>query len=310
MKRTLLATTAASALMLVAGCQKPAVDNSAAIDNATSTPVAAAAPIPPAERQAFVADAVTALQQTETALAALDRKDGKAATAALEAATGKLEIVLARNPHLALAPVDVSVVTHDVLASVDAVNTLRKSAEDALEDGRIQEARHLIDGLASESIVRVSNIPLATYPAAIKSAAALVAQNWFDAAKAVLETALGTIVIEDVVRPLPLARASAAIEEARTLAANTGRSTADDARIHTLLTNARDQLRLGQALGYASKDQMKDLLKTVDAIEDGTKNKGAGTGLFDRIRNLFKQANQSSQPQPHPTPQATPRPQP
>jgi hypothetical protein len=197
-----------------------------------------------------------------------------------------------------------------VLASVDAVNALRKSAEDALEDGRVQEARHLIDGLASESVVRVSNIPLATYPAAIKSAAALVAQNKFDAAKAVLETALGTIVVEDIVRPLPLARANAAIEEARTLSADTTRGAGDDARIHMLLTNARDQLDLGQALGYASKDQMKDLLKTVDAIEDGSRNKGAGTGLFDRIRNLFERANRSSQPQARSTPLATPRPQP
>ena len=95
--------------------------------------------------------------------------------------------MLARNPSLALAPVDVSVVSYDVLGSVDAVNALRKSAEDALEDGRLQEARHLIDGLASETVVRVSNLPLATYPDAIKAAAVLVAQNKLDEAKAALE---------------------------------------------------------------------------------------------------------------------------
>lgn len=295
MKRTLLATTASS-LLLLAACSKEAPSNTVA-ENATTPPAAAATPVTPStDRRTLIQDAVAALQQTENALAALDRKDGKAATAALEAATGKLEIVLARNPHLALAPVDVTVITHDVLASVDAVETLRKSAKAALDDGRIQEARHLIDGLASESVVRVSNIPLATYPAAIKSAAALVAQNRLDAAKTVLETALGTIVVEDVIHPLPLTRASVAIEEARTLAAKANRSAADDARIQRLLTTAREQLRLGQALGYATKDQMKDLLKTVDDIEDSTKNKGAGTNVFDKIRNLFKQANEASQP--------------
>ena len=42
--------------------------------------------------------------------------------------------------------------------------------------------------------------------------------------------------------------------------------------------------------------QMKELLKTVDEIEEGTKNKGAATSIFDKIRDFFKKATQSSQP--------------
>lgn len=298
MKRSLFAATAASALILTAGCSKQAADNQAA-DNTTTAAnnaTAQATPAPPVDREELLQDAVSALQETENALAALDKKDAKAATAALERATGKLEIVLARNPNLALAPVDVSVVSYDVLGSVDAVNALRKSAEDALEDGRLQEARHLIEGLASETVVRVSNLPLATYPDAIKAAAVLVTQNKLDEAKAALEAALSTIVIRDVIHPLPLMRASAAIEEARKLAANAQRGAGDDAKIQQLLTTAREQLRLGQALGYATKEEMKDLLKTVDEIEDGTKNKGAATSIFDKIRERFKKATESSQP--------------
>ena len=298
MKRSLFAAAAASALILTAGCSKQDADNQAAENTTTAAnnATAQATPAPPVDREELLQDAVSALQETENALAALDKKDAKAATAALERATGKLEIVLARNPNLALAPVDVSVVSYDVLGSVDAVNALRKSAEDALEDGRLQEARHLIDGLASETVVRVSNLPLATYPDAIKAAAVLVAQNKLDEAKAALEAALSTIVIRDVIHPLPLTRASAAIEEARKLAANAQRGAGDEARIQRLLTTAREQLRLGQALGYATKDEMKDLLKTVDEIEDGTKNKGAATSIFDKIRERFKKATESSQP--------------
>lgn len=298
MKRSLFAATAASALILTAGCSKQDAANQAAENTTTAAnnATAQATPAPPVDREELLQDAVSALQETENALAALDKKDAKAATAALERATGKLEIVLARNPNLALAPVDVSVVSYDVLGSVDAVNALRKLAEDALEDGRLQEARHLIDGLASETVVRVSNLPLATYPDAIKAAAVLVAQNKLDEAKAALEAALSTIVIRDVIHPLPLTRASAAIEEARKLAANAQRGAGDEARIQRLLTTAREQLRLGQALGYATKDEMKDLLKTVDEIEDGTKNKGAATSIFDKIRERFKKATESSQP--------------
>jgi hypothetical protein len=298
MKRSLFAATAASALILTAGCSKQDADNQPAENTTTAAnnATAQATPAPPVDREELLQDAVSALQETENALAALDKKDAKAATAALERATGKLEIVLARNPSLALAPVDVSVVSYDVLGSVDAVNALRKSAEDALEDGRLQEARHLIDGLASETVVRVSNLPLATYPDTIKAAAVLVAQNKLDEAKAALEAALSTIVIRDVIHPLPLMRASAAIEDARKLAANAQRDAGDEAKIQRLLTTAREQLRLGQALGYATKDEMKDLLKTVDEIEDGIKNRGAATSIFDKIRERFKKATQSSQP--------------
>jgi hypothetical protein len=102
-------------------------------------------------------------------------------------------------------------------------------------------------------------------------------------------------VIRDVIHPLPLIRASAAIEEARNLAANAQRGAGDEARIKQLLNTAREQLRLGQALGYATKDQMKELLKTVDEIEEGTKNKGAATSIFDKIAiSSRKQLNRAS----------------
>lgn len=294
MKRKLLATAAITTIMLAAGCSKEQPDKPIGANSGAAA--SSASPAAVANDEKLLQDAVLALQETENAVAALDKKDAEAAKAALERATGKLEIVLAQNPKLALAPVDVSIVTHDVLASVEAVDALRKSAEEALEDGRVQEARHLIDGLASETVVRVSNLPLATYPAAIKSAAALLAQNKVAEAKQVLTTALATIVIRDVIHPLPLSRARAAIEQARKLAAAPSRSSGDDAKIQQFLTTAREQLKLGQALGYATKDDMRGLLKTVDEIEEGVKDKNSGASIFDRIRGLFDRATTASQP--------------
>lgn len=294
MKTALLTAAAISSLLMATACSDRTETPDAPAAASASAP--GTAELPPAQREKLLQDAVLALQATESAIAALDAGDAAGATAALERATGKLEIVLAQNPELALAPVDVAVITRDVLASVEAVTALRKSAEEALEDGRIQEARHLIEALASETVVQTSNLPLATYPAAIKSAAALVAQNKLEEAKTVLETALGTIVIEDVIHPLPLLRASTAIEEARKLAAGQTRGAAEDARIKAFLTTAREQLKLGQALGYATKEEMETLLRTVDEIEEGVKNRGTSAGVFDRIRDLFSKANASSQP--------------
>ena len=298
MNKRLIVPTALVASLALGACQKeaaPKPDNAAA-----SSPIPSATHMKPTGAESapspeLLQDAVIALNETQNALAAIDKSDGKAASGALERATGKLEIVLAKNPSLALAPVDVSVVTKDIIASVDTVEAARAAAKDAINDGRLQDARRIMDSLASETVVTVSNLPLATYPAAIKDAAALLAQNKLPEAKVELQAALSTIVLQDIVFPLPLMRAQEFTKQAKALAANAGRSSADDAKIHTLLDGAREQIKLGQALGYATKDDMKALQKAVDDIEESTKNKGSGGSFFDRISQLFDKARSESQ---------------
>jgi hypothetical protein len=152
-----------------------------------------------------------------------------------------------------------------------------------------------MSGLASETVLSVSSVPLATYPTALKSAAALLGEGKTQQAKAVLQTALNTIVVQDTVIPLPIARAEAAIGQAKGLAEKANRSEADSTSLHALLTTARSQLRLGQALGYATEKDMDDLLKAVDEIESQTTGQRHGIGLLDHISSLFHRAKQASQ---------------
>lgn len=301
MFRKLLSTTALAGILLIApACSDSSGDAKAqrsSTSNATSpaprsqTPAGGAA-----DRRELLQDAVTALQETENALIAIDQNKQKEAIAALERATGKLEILLARTPTLALAPVDVTAVTYDVLGDVKDVEALREQAEEAIEQGRLQEARRLIGDLASETVVSTSNLPLATYPAAIKSAAALLAEGKPQEAKAVLQTALGTIVVRETIAPLPLARAQAAIGQARSLSEKANRSATENARLRSLLATAREQVRLGQALGYATKRDMDGLIEAIDEIEEKTGGQKHGKGLLDRIDGLFDNARDASQP--------------
>lgn len=92
------------------------------------------------KRKQIIADAGTAIEETERALQALEDKDTQAALEALETATGKLELILARDPALGLAPIDVEVTTHDLLAEPDTVKAMIHDAEEYLEDGEIQRA--------------------------------------------------------------------------------------------------------------------------------------------------------------------------
>jgi predicted RecA/RadA family phage recombinase len=245
----------------------------------------------------MIAEAVSALQETHNALVAIDRNQRSQALEALARATGKLEILLAREPRLALAPIDVTVVTRDVVGDQRTLERLRKRAEDALEKGRLQEARRLISDLASESVLRVSNLPLATYPAALKSAAAQLERNQSEVAKTTLQAALSTVVVEETIFPLPLHRAEVALSEGKRLAEKANRTQADNRRLALLLASARQQIKFGQALGYGTEQEMGQLLAEVDQIESRTTGQRSGRGFFDRIGGLFDKARQSSQSQ-------------
>ena len=243
-----------------------------------------------AKRRTLVANAVSALQETEAALELLAAAKAADAIAALERATGKLDIVLAADPNLALAPVDVRATVHDVIAAPEAVTALRQRAEAALDDGRLQDARYMIADLASEHVISVTSIPLATYPGAIKQAAALIHANKPAEAAAVLETALSTMVVENTIIPLPLVRAESLLDTARPLAEKPQRTAGENDRLRRLLDAARVQIELAQALGYATKDDLEALSDELKTIRRKTEGQGFASGLFDRIKALFAKA--------------------
>lgn len=247
-----------------------------------------------AKRRTLVAEAAEALQETESALGLLAAGKTDEARAALARATGKLEVVLSADPDLALAPVDVQATLHDVVIGPVEVETIRRQAEEALDQGRLQDARRMIAELASEHVISVTNIPLATYPLALKQAAALIHAGRTGEAVATLETALGTLVIERTIIPLPLLRAEALLDEARPLAEKPQRSAAENDRLRRLLAAARRQIELARALGYATSKDTDALFEELTTIERRTEGQGSGAGLFDRIKALFARANRES----------------
>lgn len=300
-------TFSALALAVVVGLSGPALAQSAA----GSSPGAAAhsaaskaarpqvdykAAREAAKKRAELAqDAITALAKTQEALILLDARKTKEALAALELASGKLELVLAREPKLALAPVDVSVITHDIHADVESVKKAVKLSRELLDDGEVQKARPIVANLASEIVIETDNLPMATYPAAIKSAARLIDSGKIDDAKAELARALNTLVVTSVAFPLPVLRAEAAMAKAEklaeTLVEDGQRSEASNERLETLLNEARQQLEMAELLGYGKKADFKPIFDQVKSIEQKSAGGKSGKGWFDelktRIQKLF-----------------------
>ena len=237
------------------------------------------------KRKKITADAVATVNETKKALKLLDEEKKDEALAALEKVTGKLELILARAPDLALAPVDVQVVTYDLLANLDTVKAVIHDAENYLEDGEIQKARPLVASLASEIVFRTTSIPLATYPDAIKAVAPLIDDGKLDEAKAGLQAALNTLVVTtDDVIPLPVLRAENLLKNAEALAENEERTVKDNEILASQLAEARNQLKMAELLGYGDKEAFKAMHEQIEQIEEKTAGGKGGKGWFDKIK--------------------------
>jgi hypothetical protein len=248
------------------------------------------------KRKTLMAEATSALQETQAALKYLDGGKTKDALAALERATGKLNIILARDPKLELAPAGVNVVTYDFQGGLDAVKRARKRAQDLMDEGRLQEARALLKYLASETVISVSNIPLGTYPDAIKNAVKLIDENKMSDAKRVLQAALNTQVVTESVVPLPVMRAQESLKAAEPLAEKKDRTKEDNERLKASMDQALSQLELAQEFGYGTKGDFDKLYGQLRTLEEKTADNKFGTGWFANIKDSIGDLMKSSQP--------------
>ena len=236
------------------------------------------------KRKQVLDEAVSALALTKSALAALDGKDAARALATLAEVTGKLELIVAREPTLALAPVDVRTIVHDLFANTETIEAMTDEALDALKHGEVQQARHVLALLASEIVIAVTNIPLASYPAAVKSVVPLIDQGKIEEAKAALQAALSTLVETRSVHPLPALRARLLLKRAETLVEDGQRSEASNERLETLLNEARQQLEMAELLGYGKKKDFESLYAELRKVKQKTAGGGGGKGWLDEIK--------------------------
>lgn len=237
------------------------------------------------QRERILAEAAVALAESRKALKALDQNKPEDALKALELATGKLALIVARDPGLALAPVNVRVNSYDVYADLETIEEAVKQAEDYLEDGEVQKARPLVASLASEIVIETDNIPLATYPDAIKDVVPLIDQGKIDEAKRDLQLALNTLVIvKEAVIPLPVVRAEALLKSSEELAEKQDRSDEENKQLSAHLDEAQNQLEIAKLLGYGDKKAFKPMYEQLDEICKKTKDGKSGEGFFDKIK--------------------------
>jgi len=225
-------------------------------------------------------DAIAAIGQTDTAIKAIAANNKNDAMAAIEAATGKINILLARNPASGLIPVHVYVGVIDVAPEdIKAIDVIVQAATDATKQRHLPGARLLLASLVSELRIQTTFLPLATYPAALQQAARLLDQGKNQDAGTVLLRAVNTLVIDDRVVPIPLILAQAAID-----AANAQRQNKNVAL--PLLQTAKNEANRSLHLGYMSDDpEYKALDNEISTLESAVKGTSDTSSMFSHLRD-------------------------
>ncbi len=233
----------------------------------------------------IVKEAVQAVALTNKVLVELEKGNKDQAIKDLEDAIGKLEVVLSAPKAPALIPIESSIEVVDFPGTLQDIKTALISAKALLAQNKIQEARMILDTLRSEIDLKVINLPLASYPAALKLAAKFLHENRVDEAKNVLNQALSTFVEVDIITPIPLVQAIHLVEVAQKVAKKDKKKALD------MLEAAKASLKKAEALGYTSDSDttykmLEDLIKKT---EKEIKGKNKAEKLFEELLEKLKE---------------------
>jgi len=232
-----------------------------------------------------VEEAVEAVFLTKTVLNDLEKKDLKKAKKDLESAIGKLEVILAHKNAPLMLPIDSVARATEYSGDLKSIKTDLGLVNDLIDDSKVQEARRLLNRLQSEIDIITINLPLAYYPEALKLAAKYLQDNKLKEAKDILEMALGTLVQNEIIIPLPLLKAKALIDASSKIA----KSDKNQALKH--INAARNELKIAKALGYTSSSDTtyKILDEAIDKIEKEIKGKNRAEKLFEELITKLKE---------------------
>ena len=241
------------------------------------------------KKQQLVTEAEEAVSGTQKALEALEKKDPKTALSILQTVSGKLDIILAKDPSMALVPAGIETDIFDFKGDAKTIKQEIKKADKLLDAGKIQGARQILSGLASELRITLINIPLGSFPLAIKEAVKLIDAGKTNEAANILNDVLNMLVKTTEIIPLPILNAETLLTEASGLEYKEDLSTEKSTEeVMKLANEAKDSLKLAELLGYGSKDNYKMLYNAIDDIEETLHSEKSRT-TWERIKQSLSE---------------------
>jgi len=243
-----------------------------------------------AQSTQLIKEAIRAIQYTQDALIYLNNNKTNKAVESLKKAVGELAVVLNTPNAPYLLPVDVQIDAYQFVGDTKKIKTLIKQAKKLVSENKIPQAREVLNTLRSEIVIKTVNLPLATYPAALKLAIKYINEGKIKEAKDVLAMALSTLVEVDNVIPIPLIKAQALVEEASKTIKK------DKKQALKYLDEAKHQLVIAEALGYTSTSDttykmLKDeITKLENEIHKGHKTASIFSDLIQKLKEFKEKA--------------------
>ncbi|WP_347986474.1 YfdX family protein [Methylomonas sp. AM2-LC] len=239
------------------------------------------------QNQKIIDEAKESLLATQQALLDLEKNDAPSALAILQDVTKKLDKLKLDNPTLVLVVAGVEIDVIDFKGNAKVVEQKVKQASELLKHGKLQAGRMVVDELASEIDITTINIPLDTYPLAIKKTIELVNANKLKDAAQVLEDTLNTLVERTEIIPLPLLQADAFLFKASELENQTDLSKENNRdAVLKLVDSAKEKLKVSQLLGYGDKEDYLPLYKAIEDIKNTLHTEKSAT-TWAKVKQAF-----------------------
>jgi len=276
MKKTLLSAVLASTLLTTATMAETNTQTSMQVMNKATK---AATKKANDTQVKLTKEALNSLQLTTEALKNLDDNKLDDAKKNIELALGKLEAILAVKDSPKLLAIQNRILVKNFIGGTEEVEAVLKNVEKLLDDNKVQEAGELLVTLQSEIDLTTINLPMGSYPDALKLATKYLIEEKPNEAKEVLELALHTFTEIHQIIPIPLINtvelASAASEIAKE----------DKEQALKYLTSAHDELNKAEKMGYLSKSTTtyKELHALIEKVEEEVKGPNKAEKLFEDL---------------------------
>lgn len=238
-----------------------------------------------AHNKKLVTEAIRALQYTQDAYIYLNAKKTDKAIQSLKKAIGELTVILNKPNAPYLLPVNITIEANEYLGSIKNISKQITDAKIALAKHQLPITRTILNSLKSEIDIKSINIPLATYPDAIKLAIRYINKNKIKEAKDVIAMALNTLVTTDTIIPIPLLKANDLVLEASKI------SNKDKKQTLHYLNEAKKQLKIAELLGYTSSSDTtyKMLKENIENIENKLNHNKNTNNLFNDLKSKLKE---------------------
>ena len=233
----------------------------------------------------LVKEALSSLELSAKALNALNNNKTEDAKKNIELALGKLESILLAKNTPKLLPIENRMVVKNFIGSAKDVEIALDKVKALLDKGYVQEAGELLYSLQSEIDITVVNLPLISYPDALKLASKYIIEEKAAKAKEVLKLALSTFTEVNQIIPIPLINTVQLVATASDIA----KENREQALKH--LAMASDELDKAEKLGYVSKSTTtyKELHQLIKKVEKEVKGPNKAEKLFKELGEKLKE---------------------